>query len=393
MKDQDLQSTNPGPPEDEQGKTNENERELQPEQVAPSDDHTEMTASEDPHAPEEESALEIQPEEYIANEDTTQDEQSSDPVGVMVADQPVGQTEQAASSGGGGNKGWMITSLVLAAALIVVLIVPPFGKSSNNDAVARVNNVDITKNSLYEEMVKAGGPQTLDGLITMEVIRQAMEEQSLTVTEEDLNKEIDALKASFPSEEDFNTALGQAGMTIDDLKEQATTQIQLKKLLGDKVQPTEEEIEQTYEQNKDRYATPEQVRASHILVETKEEAEEIEMQLKEGADFAEIAAEKNEDATKDRGGDLNFFGRGEMDPAFEEAAFKLAVGEISGPVQSSFGYHIIKVTDKKEATNPTFEEKKEEIREELINQKVYEQANGFVQELKNQATITNTLED
>lgn len=392
MKDQDLQPTNPGQPEEEQGKSKENERELQAEHTAPSDDHTKTIGSEGQNAPEEESALEIQPEEYTPSDNQAADEQPADAIGAMVADQPAGQTVQN-SGGGNGGKGWMITSLVLAAALIIVLIVPPFAKNSDNEAVAKVNNVDITRASLYDEMVKAGGQQTLDSLITLEVIRQEMDKQSLAVTEEDINKEIDSLKATFPSEEDFNATLEQRGMTLDELKEQATTQIQLKKLLGDKVQPTDEEIKETYDMYKDSYATPEQIRASHILVETKEEAEKIKEQLKQGADFAEIAAEKNPDATKDRGGDLSYFGRGQMDPAFEEAAFKLEIGEISEPVQTSFGYHLIKVTDKKEATNPTFEDKKDEIREQLVNQKVYEQANAYVQDLKNQATITNTLED
>ncbi|WP_327204739.1 peptidylprolyl isomerase [Paenibacillus sp. DMB20] len=148
-------------------------------------------------------------------------------------------------------------------------------------------------------------------------------------------------------------------MTMDNLKEQTKMQLEITKLLGDKVKVTDDEIKKTYDQYKDSFATPEQVRASHILVDTKEEAEKIIKQLKDGADFAAIAKEKNEDATKETGGDLDFFPKGKMDPAFEEAAFKLKKGEISSePVKSSFGYHVIKVTDRKEATNPTFEDKK-----------------------------------
>ena len=79
--------------------------------------------------------------------------------------------------------------------------------------------------------------------------------------------------------------------------------------MGDKIKVTDEEIKQIYDQYKDSFATPEQVRASHILVETKEEAEAIVKRLKEGADFATIAKEKNQDATKETGGDLDFFGR------------------------------------------------------------------------------------
>ncbi|WP_201292347.1 peptidylprolyl isomerase, partial [Enterococcus gallinarum] len=115
-------------------------------------------------------------------------------------------------------------------------------------------------------------------------------------------------------------ALMQAGMTEEDLSKQMREQVKLKKLLGDKVKVTDDEVKEIFEQNKESFATPEQVRASHILVETKEEADKIYKELQEGADFAAIAKEKNQDATKDKGGDLDFFGRGEMDPAFEEAA-------------------------------------------------------------------------
>ncbi len=363
MRDNDLQPNHPGGPDEKNGQAEEN---IQQESHSGEDFR-------------DSGSLDLSKED--------------DKVGLMIPDDQPSQ-EEAAPSGGGGNgsKGWMIASLVLAAALIVALIVPPFAKGSGNEAVANVNGVSITKDRLYDAMVEAGGTQMLDGIIRDELIDQEMNKKSLTVTDEEVTAEVAALKASYPSEDQFNMALMQAGMTEEDLSKQMREQVKLKKLLGDKVKVTDDEVKEIFEQNKESFATPEQVRASHILVETKEEADKIYKELQEGADFAAIAKEKNQDATKDTGGDLDFFGRGEMDPAFEEAAFKLKKGEISQPVKSSFGYHIIKLTDRKEATNPTFEEKKEEIRGQMVNQKVYQESPAYIQELKDKAKITNTLD-
>ena len=300
----------------------------------------------------------------------------------------------SSSRNNGGNKGWMVASMLLAAALIIVLIFPPFGKDSGTEAVATVNNVEITKDKLYESLVEAGGQQTLNSLITEELIQQEVDKNAIKVTDEQINENVEALKAMFGSEDEFQNALASSGMTLDDLKQQAKTEVELTQLLGDKVAVTDEEVKEMYETYKDSFATPEQVRASHILVETEEEAKEIIKQINEGANFADIAAEKNQDATAQTGGDLGFFSAGQMDEAFEKAAFSMEVGELSQePVKSSFGYHVIQVTDHKDATNPTYEDKKEDLRKQLVSSKVSEQYSTYVQELKDKAKISNTLEE
>lgn len=164
--------------------------------------------------------------------------------------------------------------------------------------------------------------------------------------------------------------------------------MKLEKLFESKIEVTDEEIKTYYEENKDTFTEPEQVHASHILLETEEEANEILAQLNEGADFAELAKEHSKDpGSAQNGGDLGFFGRGEMVPEFEEAAFSLEVGEMSGVVESEHGYHIIKVTDKKEAKEYTLEEKREEIREQLFAQKLNAQVPAWLNELKQNAEI------
>ncbi len=144
--------------------------------------------------------------------------------------------------------------------------------------------------------------------------------------------------------------------------------------------PTAREVERSYDDSIELYSTPEQVRASHILLKTagkkedevKAKAEQILKDVKAGGDFAALAKKLSEDeGSAKQGGDLDFFGRGRMDPAFEEAAFGLKPGEISDVVKSQYGFHIIKVTDKKAASARTLDE----VRPQIEDQLSYEKAN------------------
>lgn len=291
------------------------------------------------------------------------------------------------------NKVWQIVSLVLAVLLVVVLIKPPFA-TNKAEAVATVNGVEITKDRLYEELAANGGEQALTNLINQELVNQEAAKNNITITDADVDAEIETYKTQFGSEEALNQALEQYGMTMDDLLKQVEMELKLTKLLEPQINVTDEQVKETFETYKDSFNTPEQVRTSVILVATEEEAKDIVKQLKEGADFAELAKSKSLDtATKDQGGDTDFFARGEMEEAVEEAAFKLAKGEISEPVKTSEGYQVIKVTDKKEAHTATLEEKKDEIRKSLISQQVSSMSGAWLEDVRSKAKITNTFTD
>ncbi|MCM3782182.1 peptidylprolyl isomerase [Neobacillus mesonae] len=301
------------------------------------------------------------------------------------------EDDPQAASKGKSSVVWMVISGVLAAALIIVLVYPPF--EGGKEPVASVNGTDISKDDLYNKLVSLGGESTLNNMITMELIDQKAAEANVSVTEEEVNNEIESLKTQYGGEDAFNMVLAQSGMTIDDLKENTEVQVQIRKILEPQTTVTDEEISSYYEENKASYATPEQVRASHILVETKEEADAIKKELDEGADFAALATEKSIDTgSAANGGDLGFFGEGEMVEPFEKAVFAMQIDDISEPVQSDYGYHLIMKTDYKEATNPTLEDKKEEIRKTLVDQQVGELSTNWMTELRSNATITNTLE-
>ncbi|SFS35403.1 peptidylprolyl isomerase [Paenibacillus sp. 453mf] len=329
-----------------------------------------------------ESTSEIQP----VTEVEAQPEAASEPE--MQKDHAENEEQPAAK--GKSSVVWMVISGVLAAALIIVLIYPPFG--GGKEAVASVNGTDISKDELYNELLTLGGQATLENMITMELVDQAAAEANVTVTDEDVNAELETLKTQYGGEEAFDMALAQSGMTLDALKKNMDLQVKMRKILEPQTDVTDEEISTYYEENKASFATPEQVRASHILVETKEEADAIKKELDGGADFATLATEKSTDtASAANGGDLGFFGEEDMLEPFSKAAFSMQVDEISDPVQSDYGYHIIMKTDHKEATNPTLEDKKEEIRKILVDQQIGELSSTWMTDLRSNATISNTL--
>ncbi|NDI34139.1 peptidylprolyl isomerase [Chengkuizengella sediminis] len=272
--------------------------------------------------------------------------------------------------------------------------------ASDSDYVATVNGEKIGKDKLFDLMVQQLGKETTNALvqqlIDQSLVSQELANEGLNVTDEELAngvaKEIEQFKASFGSEEEVEAYLLQYGMSMEDyqkiVEDLVPFQLQIEKLFESKIEVTDEEIATYYEENLSFYTEEEQVKASHILVETKEEAEAIMQQINDGADFAELAIEHSTDSGSGaNGGDLGFFGRGTMVPEFDEAVFNLSIGEVSEIVQSEFGFHIIKVTDKKEANTPTFEEKQEEIKDELKKVKTSEQYQLWIEEAKTGSEI------
>jgi peptidyl-prolyl cis-trans isomerase D len=158
-----------------------------------------------------------------------------------------------------------------------------------------------------------------------------------------------------------------------------------------KVNPASAEIERTYNNNIDQYTTPEQVRASHILLKTegkddatvKAKAEEVLKQARSGADFAALAKKYSEDeASAKQGGDLDYFGKGRMVPEFDQVAFSLEPGKISDLVKTQYGYHIIKVVDKKPSTTRTLQEVRQQIADQLAYERAQAQAGDLAETLE-----------
>ncbi|MBK1667987.1 hypothetical protein CKO28_08050 [Rhodovibrio sodomensis] len=154
-----------------------------------------------------------------------------------------------------------------------------------------------------------------------------------------------------------------------ELREQVAREVWLNRKIDDYI--TEERLRAAYEQYKKNNPPQQQVKASHILVEDKKLAQQLIAQLGEGAKFADLAAEHSTGPSGKQGGDLGFFGKGEMVQPFSEAAFQLDTGEVvDEPVQTQFGWHVIKVTDKRTQAPKSFEEMRDQLRQQVRQQAV-----------------------
>ncbi|HAM53642.1 MAG TPA: hypothetical protein DCP92_24220 [Nitrospiraceae bacterium] len=154
--------------------------------------------------------------------------------------------------------------------------------------------------------------------------------------------------------------------------------------MEDKAKVSDKEVKDYYDAHKSEFAANGKVRASHILVKTEDEANKIYDQLRKGGDFAKIAREKSIDtASAKNGGDLGFFSRGQMVPEFEKVAFTLKKGEVSRPVKTPYGYHIIKVTDKQEGTVMDFDKVKDILTQKMTAEKQKELFDSYINTLKN----------
>lgn len=292
---------------------------------------------------------------------------------------------------------WMGVSGVLLVLLIVALIANPFGKGAGEGSsavVATVNGTKITKDQLYEEMYSQGGSSLLESLITQELINQEAKKSNITVSDEDIEAELErqAAASGMSVEDMMQMFMYYYGYAEEDIREMGSQQAVIRKLLSPQIEITEEMIQQYYEENTDQFTTPEQVRASHILVDTEEEALEIVNELNKGADFAALAQERSTDtASAANGGDLDYFARGRMLAEFEEAAFSMKVGEVTKvPVKSEYGYHIIKKTDHKAESVATLEESRDKIISILEDEELYTLMQTWMTDLRANAKIEYT---
>ncbi len=182
---------------------------------------------------------------------------------------------------------------------------------------------------------------------------------------------------------------------IEEVTKQILAQAYLERVLTGVDKVNEKELKTYYEKNKDKFREPKAIKARHILIEVPQDAspeqekkalkkaQELRARLLKGEDFAKLAKEYSADpGTKERGGDLGFFTRGQMVKEFEDAAFSLKPGEISPPVRTAFGYHLIKVEEVRESKQKSFEEVKEKVRQELISTKEQEALQMVLQELE-----------
>lgn len=265
-------------------------------------------------------------------------------------------------------------------------------KSTRAQIVA-MHGEDFLKEKSYDDpnktMDQAIRENTLKGLVQMEVIRQDAEKEGVKVDDAKAKEILDQQQQMLGGEEALNKYLESQGINREMYEKIVKLNLLVEAYashLREKYAPTEEQLKKYFEENKDDLK---QVSASHILVEKEEDAKKLAKEAKAGADFAKLAKENSIDTgSKDNGGDLGFFKKGDMVPEFEAAAFSMKKGEISDPVKSQYGFHIIKVNDIKDDFNSL----KDQLKSGYVDTKLTEHVDKLVKDAKVKDYVDYTAE-
>ncbi|HEV7402432.1 MAG TPA: peptidylprolyl isomerase [Chthoniobacteraceae bacterium] len=252
--------------------------------------------------------------------------------------------------------------------------------------------------------------EVFHGILDQMIMSKIVEKRSadLKVPEAEVTGEIDKIKAQIGTEEEFNKQLAASGQTLDSVKENIRGHLRQQRWVESQVKDgkkvTDADAEEYYKKNPDDFKQPEEVRASHILIavpqdakpevviEKQKAAEAAAARVKGGEDFAKVAKELSEDpGSKETGGDLNFFTKDKMVPEFANAAFALKKDAISNPVRSQFGYHIIKVTDRKDSEALKLEDVKPKLVAYLQAQEQKKATAKMLQDLRAGAEVKVNL--
>ena len=287
--------------------------------------------------------------------------------------------------------------------------------------VARVNDQDIKGDIIFRELKKAvaqykkrGMPLTIEQeksaaktLIDDEIGRTLLvlkaKALGVKVSEKLLEKRLREVKAKFKSDSIFEHRLSDRGMTVEQYKQELEIDMYMDQLIKKEIEPkikiSEKDSQAYYNKNKSKFTTQEKVRASIMLLrfnpkegKAGEQAvvkkfESILNQVKNGADFGALAQQHSQDSLASKGGDLGFFTKKQMLPAFSSRAFKMKVGEVSEIFRTGHGFHVIKVTDRKPGGLSPFATEKEEIKKFLANKKISQATRDYIETLKKKAEI------
>jgi len=243
----------------------------------------------------------------------------------------------------------------------------------------------------------------IDEMINIELLYQDSQKQGIKIDPKKIEEEIDQIRKRYPDSKQFESALAEMKMSEKMLKDQFARRSSIQTLIDRKITPgisiSDDEIKKFYDDNPTFFEQPEQVHARHILIkvdenassEAKEEAKkkitDIKKRIVAGEDFAELAKAHSQCPSSSKGGDLGFFGKGQMVPEFEQKAFSMKADEVSDVVETKFGYHLIKVIEHKESGKVAFETAKPKISNKLRNDQTREKLLAHVAELRKEAKI------
>lgn len=298
---------------------------------------------------------------------------------------------------------------------------PAAAKGQAEDKIAVVNDVPVGRGefdkavSRFEQQraaeekpaspdeLKAMKERILQTLIDRELLIQEAKKAGVKIDDKEVDEQVATLKQRLGDEARYKQMLEKWEFTEARFRDNLRSEMMVRKFLdqqiGAKADISDQDAKAYYDAHPDVFKTPEQVRASHILVKVEPNANEedktkarekvtaIQERIKKGEDFAAVAKEVSDCPSKEKGGDLNFFSKGMMVAPFEDAAFGLAPGSVSDIVETQFGYHLIKVTEKKPEGTRTFDEVKAPIGQHLKQQRYAELRNKHMEELRSKAKI------
>jgi len=251
------------------------------------------------------------------------------------------------------------------------------------------------------EMVRG---QILDSLIEQELLLQEGVQKGYKADDQAVADQMSSIRGQFGSDEEYQTALEAQGFTNESLEADIRVFLIIREFLDKEfygaAEVTDQETRAYYDNNPEAFVQqPEQIQASHILFTLDADADDAAVEtaragiqsvldkVKAGGDFAELAREFSQGPSGPNGGDLGYFSRGQMVPEFEEAAFALKPGEVSGIVRTQFGFHIIKLVDHQDAVTIEYEPVKDQIRDYLQEEKVRGMVEEHLQQLRDSADI------
>ncbi|MEA3454517.1 MAG: peptidyl-prolyl cis-trans isomerase [Candidatus Caldatribacteriota bacterium] len=279
-------------------------------------------------------------------------------------------------------------SILTLCLLVFFIFNPPSVLADEGTSTADTNPEDIETNLPPETILASFGGQTITLGEFNQLWEQVPEEYKLQldksmVLDQMISEALLIQEAKTKKLEEDEKVAEQ----IKKMTEQILVQALIQKDILDKVQVNDEEVEKYYETNKDNFTEKEQAHLFNILVKTEEEAQDILKQLNAGEDFSEIAKTKSTGPSATQGGDMGFISKGAIIPEIDKAVFALEIGELTDIIKSDYGFHILKVTEKKPESTKSLEEAKEDIIQTLLPEKQKKAFENFLEELKGKTEI------
>ena len=320
-------------------------------------------------------------------------------------------------------KPFLFNSITLMTTLFAFIASNALSQTNNtpDTTVAIANDITITETDVAleikrilfqakamrqpidESMMGSMRDKVIDSLINRELLYQQSKAKGITTDAEEVDNSIDQIKQRLEAGQSFENLLAEMGITIETMRTQVGQANAIQKLIEMVVYPktmvSEKESRIFFENNPQYFQKPEEVKASHILIQVAPDAgdeeklaarkkiEEVQIKIEAGDDFAELARQYSEGPSNVNGGDLGYFDRKKMVKPFSDAAFALKPGEVSDIVETRFGFHLIKVYDKTAKSAYVFEDIKDRLREILRQQKIQEETVRYLEELRKTADV------